>query len=347
MIILAIETSCDETAAAILEAKGKKFSLLANIVSSQIAIHKKYGGVVPEVAARKHIEMMIPVIERALKATKKKISEIDVLAVTGGPGLNTSLLVGTETAKAFSYLLKKPLVSVNHIEAHLYSPLLDHGMNSLKFPAVALIVSGGHTEIILMRGHGSYKLLGQTMDDAAGESFDKVAKILGLEYPGGPVISSRAEKGDPEKYKFPRPMIDSHDLNFSFSGLKTAVLYTVKDPKSKNKKLTLSPQVINNLCASFQQAVVDVLTEKTIRAAKLYKARTVMLGGGVSANKALRKNFETAVPKELPGAKLFFPSPANSTDNAAMIAMSAYFRAKEKKYTPWNKIKADPNLRLA
>jgi N6-L-threonylcarbamoyladenine synthase len=375
MLILGIETSCDETSAAVVESRGLGFKVLSNIVSSQIKIHAKYGGVVPEVAARKHAETILPILGKALrlqvirqgKQTQSvNYKDIDVVAVTAGPGLITSLLVGAETARVLSYLWQKPLVAVNHIEAHIYanwlpselankriSELEKNKTNSLissqliRFPALCLVVSGGHTELVLMRGHGKYKVIGETRDDAAGECFDKTAKILGLGYPGGPSVASAATKIKNQKSKIknfvlPRPMIDSQDFDFSFSGLKTAVLYAVRDLDKKYSLKEIQPVMANEI----QEAIVDVLVAKTMRAAKKYDVKTVMLAGGVSANLCLRKKFMEAMEKELPKTKYQIPETKYCTDNAAMIAVAGYFHAIKKDFIPWQKLKVDPNWEL-
>jgi len=347
-IILGIETSCDETAAALVQFKNGKFKILSNIVSSQIEIHKKYGGVVPEVAARNHLINILPVIDQALAKAKIKLQKIDKIAVTTGPGLITSLLVGVETAKNLAYAWQKPIISVNHLKAHLYANWLNHETR-ISFPVVALIVSGGHTELILMKNKKSLKKIGQTVDDAAGEAFDKVAQLLNIGYPGGPAVSRLAEKGNPQAFDLPRPMIRDDNFNFSFSGLKTSVLYTTKKLKALSPPIRLRSGCLErsreaklkaNLCASFQQAVVDVLVAKTIKAAQKHQAKTVMLSGGVAANKLLRENLKLKT-KNL---KLNFlmPEILLCTDNAAMIAMAATFE----KPTPWPKLKVDPNLEI-
>ena len=384
MIILAIETSCDETAAAVVDYSRGNFAVLSNVVSSQINIHKKFGGVVPEVAARKQLELIIPVIENALtqsfiqphsqhrsqrsriryqesgirksaiviRNTKYVIRYIDALAVTVGPGLQIALSVGVETARTLAAIWNKPIVAVNHLEGHLYSALLPEPSKSqipnpksqIRFPALALIVSGGHTELILIKNYLKYQLLGHTRDDAAGEAYDKVAKLLGLTYPGGPVIDRLARQGNPAAFDFPRGMMQSGDYDFSFSGLKTAVLYTVqkiKIEKLKNRK------IIANLCASFQSAVVDVLVAKTIRAAKQYHAKTILLGGGVAANSQLRQQLAEKCTGERPFAPtILIPHLSFTTDNAAMIAAAAALRALKKDFTPWQNLRADPSLAL-
>lgn len=334
MKILGIETSCDETAAAIIEVKNGKFKILSNIVSSQIDIHRKYGGVVPEVAARNHVINIIPVIDQAFDEAKIKPEKIDQIAATTGPGLITALIVGAQAAKTLAYAWKKPIVSINHLKAHLYANWLNN--KKIKFPAIALIVSGGHTELILLTSKNKFKKIGQTIDDAAGEAFDKVAKLLDIGYPGGPIISKLALDGDPEAYEFPRPMLKDKNFNFSFSGLKTSVLYTVQKLKAKQ----INKQTKANLCASFQQAAVDVLVEKTVRAALTYNAKTIMLSGGVAANQLLRETLQ----KRTKGLKKDFLMPERHlcTDNAVMIAVASVFE----KPTPWQKIKVDPNLEI-
>ncbi len=338
MNILGIESSCDETAAALLEVKGGKFFLHSNNDASQVAIHARYGGVVPEVAARNHILSVIPVIQKALGRIKP-----DVIAVTSGPGLVTSLSVGVQTARTLSVLWGVPLVAVNHLEGHLYANWFStttynlQPTTSIQFPALVLIVSGGHTELVLMKDHGKYKKIGQTLDDAAGEAFDKVAKMLGLEYPGGPVISRLAENGNPKRFDVPRALFNDRErtYDFSFSGVKTSVLYCVRDLKNAKK---YSKRLLPDLCASFQQAVVDVLVAKTARAAKEHKVKSVLLGGGVVANLLLRSQMKTVLEHDVPDVNFHIPQLKFCTDNAAMIAMAGYFHAKKKEYTPWQKL---------
>ncbi len=342
MRILAIESSCDETAAAVAEGRGNRLAIVSNVVSSQIALHKKYGGVVPEIAAREHVLNILPVIEEALlkAGLKRKTApqKIDAIVVTTGPGLITSLMVGIETAKTLAYAWNIPIVSVNHIEGHLYSNFINA---SPKLPAVILTVSGGHTQLVLMKNHLTYKTIGETRDDAAGEAFDKAAQLLGLGYPGGKSISLEAAKfsktGKTTDIKLPRPMLHDPNFDFSFSGLKTALLYTIQKDKNYKKK-------ISEYCYAFEQAVIDVLVAKTLRAAKQYKVKSVMLAGGVAANTALRARLNDEVTK----LKLSFcmPEMSYTTDNAAMIAAAGYFKAKAKKFTPWRKLKVDPNLDL-
>ncbi|MFA6253547.1 MAG: tRNA (adenosine(37)-N6)-threonylcarbamoyltransferase complex transferase subunit TsaD [Patescibacteria group bacterium] len=324
MKILAIETSCDETALAVLGEQRGFLYLEKNLVYSQVNIHKKYGGVVPEVASRKHLETIIPLLDHALG--KNKLKKIDYLAFTQGPGLVTSLVLGVATAKALSLASNKPLVPVNHLEGHIYSNWLTHKelqADAKKyFPSVIAVVSGGHTELILMTGHGQYQLLGRTLDDAVGEAFDKVAKLLGLGYPGGPIVSKLATVGNAHKYDFPRPMINSHNFDFSLSGLKTAILYFME------KKQKINQQDVADICAGFQLAVTEVLVKKTFLAAKKYKAKSIMLAGGVSANTFLKQNLKKEADKlALP----FFPPDLKFTgDNAAMIGAAAYYQIKNK-----------------
>ena len=336
MLILGIETSCDETAVCLLEVRKGKPHVLKNIIASQIDIHKITGGVVPEVAARNHVLTMIPVLAKGLGKRKPQF-----LAVTAGPGLITSLLVGVQTAQILSYAWDIPLIGVNRIEGHLYASWL--AGKPYTFPALALIVSGGHTELILIKKQGVYEYLGKTLDDAAGEAFDKVAKILDLGYPGGPIISKLAEKGNSTRFPLPRPMIDHDNFNFSFSGLKTAVLYLVRDLK-KGKKF--SQKIVPDICASFQQAVVDVLVKKTLRAAQEYNVKMIVLGGGVVANIHLRKTLQDECKKQLPDVACFVPSLQYCTDNAAMIAAAAYFHSHKNKSQSWRTVKADPGMVL-
>ncbi len=333
MIILGIETSCDETAASVVRGVGDKVEVLSNVVSSQIEIHKKYGGVVPEVAAREHVLNIMPVVNEALVGVKK----IDAIAVTVGPGLITSLLVGVETAKTLAYAWRVPVVAVNHIAGHVYANFIN---SKPKFPALILTVSGGHTMLVLMTGHGKYKVLGETRDDAAGEAFDKAAQLLGLGYPGGPIISQLATRNSQlYKINLPRPMINSGDFDFSFSGLKTALLYAIQKDKNWKKK-------IPEYAYEFQAAVAEVLVHKTIKAALKYNVKNIMLSGGVAANLELRGQLEKAVKNKLSSANLLISEFKYCTDNAAMIATAGYFMAKRKKFTPWQKLKADANQEL-
>lgn len=325
MKILAIETSCDETALAVLNARAGSLVLEKDQVYSQIPLHRPYGGVVPELAARKHAETIIPLLESVLGRTKLK--SLDYIAVTAGPGLITSLLLGVSAAKTLAYATSLPLVPINHINGHVYSNWLSNKelvKNSARyFPAMVLVVSGGHTELVLMRGHGRYKLIGQTLDDAVGECFDKVAKLLGLGYPGGPLISKLAERGDDRIFALPRPMFTSNNFDFSFAGLKTAVLYSLQ------KKAIWHKKEVADYAASFQRAAVDVLVAKTVKAAQKYQVRAVMVAGGVAANKLLVHDLRLACQKN--NWPFFHPDLKYTGDNAAMIATAAYYEIKNKR----------------
>ena len=340
MLILGIETSCDETAVSLLEVKNNRIKILSNAISSQVKLHAKYGGVVPSLAAREHVKNLPKVVKLALG--KFSIKKIDLLAVTRGPGLVSSLLVGTAFAQTLAWKYKKPIIGVNHMEGHIASNLLKSA--SVPFPALCLVVSGGHTELVLMTNIGKYQIVGQTLDDAAGEAFDKIARLLGLGYPGGPAISREAEKiRDADRrleIKLPRPMIHSKNFDFSFSGLKTAVLYLVRD-LTKTHPLS---KIKNAIAAEAQQAIIDVLIAKTMRAAEKYKARSIMLSGGVSANKLLRKELEKATKEK--SLKFFRPEIDYTTDNATMIALAGYYNFLKDRRTklPWQKLKVNANL---
>jgi N6-L-threonylcarbamoyladenine synthase len=314
--ILAIETSCDETACAILE-NGR--ALLSSTVASQMDIHARYGGVFPEVASRQHVLSIIPVVEQTLTQSNLTLKDIDAVAVTRGPGLAGSLVVGMNMAKGIALGMNLPIIGVNHLEGHIYSSWVynvgETAPAEPQFPLMALLVSGGHTELNLMTDHLTYKRLGSTLDDAAGEAFDKVARLLGLPYPGGPSIQRAAEAGDPTRFKFPRAKLDN-PYDFSFSGLKTAVLYEVNDLKKKSATLP-----VEDLAASFQTAVVDVLFHKTIQAARDHNAKEILVAGGVSANRALRQSFQSQTE-----FKVHIPAFSLCTDNAAMIAAAGYYR---------------------
>jgi len=338
MRILSIETSCDETSLALVEQKRENFSVKKHVIATQIKTHAKYGGVVPEVAARKHMETMFPLIK---KVVPRQGRGIDLIAATYGPGLVTALRVGVETAKTLAWLWDKPLVGVNHLAGHIYANWLGAG-EPPQFPVLSLIVSGGHTELVLSKKHGDFEFIGGTRDDAAGEAFDKVAKLLELGYPGGPAISKLAEKGEPQAIDFPRPMINTKDFDFSFSGLKTAVLYEIK----KAGKKRTSRMFKANVAASFQEAAVDVWVTKTLRAIGRYKPKTVLLAGGVSANTVLRKRLAREIKKEFPKIRFVKPALKYTTDNAAMIAVAGYFAFKQKGAIDPFKLKAEPNLSL-
>jgi N6-L-threonylcarbamoyladenine synthase len=344
MTILAIETSCDETAVAVLRDLKHKSGpdLLASEVASQIAEHEKFGGVVPEVASRNHLAQLPYLLERATTSAKITMNEIDVFAATSGPGLASSLLVGNSTAKGLAIGAGKPFLGINHLEGHLLSPFF---RREKIIPNVSLIVSGGHTVLVKMRGIGDYEILGRTVDDAAGEAFDKVAKLLGLAYPGGPVIEARAKNGDPGKFDLPRGMLNSGDLNFSFSGLKTAVRYLL--PKLVSPSESGSParnNVLADLCASFQQAVIDVLREKSLRALRQTNSRTLTLSGGVSCNHALREELRAMCEKN--GIEFLVAEPWLCTDNAAMIGFAALLRLQSGLKSEVTE-EIDPNLALA
>lgn len=327
MTILALETSCDETAVAILRDE----TLLASEVASQIALHATYGGVVPEVASRNHLKTLRPVLDAALDRAGLRLEDIDVFAATRGPGLATSLMIGLSAAKGLAVGYGKPFLGVNHIEGHLLSPFFGRGGVR---PAVGLVVSGGHTLLIDIEGLGKYRLLGQTRDDAAGEAFDKVGKLLGLPYPGGPNVNLLSKDGDPTRFDFPRSMLHTDDFAFSFSGLKTSVRYLL--PK-------LDSLPIADVCASFQEAIVDVLVAKTTRAARVTGHKTVVVSGGVSCNSRLREKLATACSKQ--GLELLIAEPSLCTDNAGMIGYVAALRAAAGETSDLT-CDIDPNLRL-
>lgn len=374
MRILGIETSCDDTCASMLEASGglmrPRFRVLSNIVSSQVNVHKKYGGVVPSLAAREHAKNIVPVLRRALKANSYTLKTIDLIAVTTHPGLLPALLIGVHSARTLAWYFKKPILGINHLEAHLVANWLQprnyakrhakqrkripRGSASsselfCEFPAIGLVVSGGHTQLVLMKKFGSARIVGETRDDAAGEAFDKVARLFDLPFPGGAPVAALAAKsktrnssardgsasGGKNGIILPRPMINSPDLDFSFSGLKTAVLYLLRDNPRINKAA---------LAAAFQQAVIDVLVAKTLHAARIYNAKTVMLGGGVAANLELRRQLGETLARELPSTHYSLPATHYALDNAAMIAAAAYFRwhllsSAQRKLATWKKVR--------
>ena len=337
MKILGIETSCDETAAAVVE-DGVK--ILSNVVISQIDIFAEYGGVIPEVAARSHLEVMMPVIEKAMKDANCTWDDIDAIAVTHAPGLLGSLLIGTLTARTLAILYDKPLYAVHHLKSHIYANWLSD--QNPEFPLLALVISGGHTQILYMPSHNNFKIIGTTRDDAIGECFDKVAKILGLPYPGGPSIANAAKNGDPDKYKFPHPKIDG--LDFSFSGLKTAVLRAVQKElelpishPSHDLKNHLTEKQVNDFAASFQKTAVDILLEKLQMAKQKYPdVKSIVFAGGVSANEALREKAEG-----------YFPQKSLSGDNGAMVAAAAYYEIQAgKKPTDPYKMNIYPRISI-
>jgi len=338
-ICLGIETSCDETAVSIVR-NGKE--ILADVVLSQIDLHSAYGGVVPELACRAHIESILPIMKKALRDARIELNDISAVAVTNRPGLIGALLVGLSTAKALAWVLDKPLIPVNHIEAHLYVNSLTE---DLIYPYVGLVVSGGHTTLFYVKparmtlsgwSPVSYRVLGRTRDDAAGESFDKVAKMLGLGYPGGPLIEKMAYKGNSSAIKFPRGIASSESMDFSFSGLKTAVLYHCKGQNATAKSPIKKGLSIPDICSSFQAAVVDTLTQKAFQAARLKRAKAIVLGGGVACNEALRNRFQSLANKE--GVKVYLPAKKLCTDNAVMVAAMAY--EKYRASAEWRKLSA-------
>jgi len=333
MMVLGIETSCDETAVAIVE-NGKR--VFSNVIASSADLHNKTGGVVPEVASREHVKIIIHVIKEAFKQAELTWEDIDLIAVTKGPGLVGSLLVGIETAKGLAFSKGKKIIGVNHIAGHIYSNWLEED-DEIKFPIITLTASGGHNHLVLVKDHFDFEILGKTRDDASGEAFDKIAKLLGLSYPGGPQIAKRAIDGDPNKFKFPRAWIDKNSLEFSFSGLKTAVAREVEGIEELNDK------AINDVCASFQEAVTDVLAQKLIIAVKKYEACEIHLAGGVSANinlrekvKNLKEDLILRVPKKI----------TYCTDNAAMVAAAAFFQSKKESNFSWRDLKVNPKFDL-
>jgi len=389
--ILAVETSCDETSIAILNFKKKdkevRVKILSNVVASQIKIHAKWGGVVPNLAKREHQRNLPIVLKRSLKESgllkilnsKSKIPKIDLLAVTIGPGLEPSLWTGINFAQNLAKQWGKPIIGINHLEGHIASAFLKEGQKILrrksrdtknsfgfqisdfKIPSMALLVSGGHTELVLIKDWLKYKIIGQTRDDAAGEAFDKAAKMLGLPYPGGPEIAKMAETISNSEFliskqipnnkfqiKLPRPMINSKDYDFSFSGLKTALLYLLRDLRQKG--LNTDNRLLKaNICKEFQQAVIDVLIKKTIKAMRDYNIQTLILGGGVTANQELRRQMENALKKEIQNFNLLIPDLKFTTDNAAMIGFAAYFHVIKNSsilLRGWKNLTADGNLNL-
>ncbi len=344
MYIIGIETSCDETAASIIrsEQKNDRILVLSNIISSQIEIHQKYGGVVPEVAAREHVLNILPVIDEALLKAKIKPNKIDLIAITKGPGLITSLISGIETVRALAYVWEKPIIEINHIEGHIYSNFINPA-SKISYPALILTVSGGHTNLVLMNKDKKLKIIGETLDDAAGEAYDKGAKMMGLGYPGGPVIAKLAGEyalsGKKTDISLPRPMLTSPNFNFSFSGLKTALLYQLQKDKNWKKRL-------NEYCFAYQEAIIDILVAKTIKAARKFKVKTIMLSGGVSANQALRDKLNKSVKEGLEEVNFLAPEKIYTTDNAAMIAAAAAFKIKHRPTRTFKQLRVDPNWPL-
>ncbi|MEA3292902.1 MAG: tRNA (adenosine(37)-N6)-threonylcarbamoyltransferase complex transferase subunit TsaD [Patescibacteria group bacterium] len=407
MIILAIETSCDDTCVSVVKtpySKDNMFEVLSNIISSQTEIHKKYGGVYPIMAKREHQQNIVPVLKKSLERagllktqnikrktqnnsgkfkTLEKILEqekvlgqqlknflekyekpkVDIIAITNGPGLEPCLWVGVNLAKALSYYWNLPIIPINHIEAHILVNWLkpinkntkrkNQTFRQIEFPAICLVVSGGHTQLILIKDIGKYKIIGETRDDAAGECFDKTARILGLDYPGGPIIEKQAKKyRDRVSVDFnkkeisavlPRPMIYQKNYDFSFSGLKTAVLYSFKKEPIKIRK---KEGYIQKMCYEIEQAIIDVLIAKTIKACKEYNVKTIMLGGGVAANQELGKQFKQTIKKQLPNLKFYVPTPKLCADNAVMVGVTGYCGCLKGKTKIYKNIKANANLRI-
>lgn len=332
-LILSIESSCDETSAAIVR-DGRE--VLSNIIASQIETHKKYGGVVPEVASRMHIEVVNGVVTEALEEANVKLEDVDAIGVTYGPGLVGALLVGLQYAKGLSYSSKKPLVGVNHIEGHICANYIEH--KDLKPPFVSLVVSGGHTFIVHVKDYGEYDVIGQTRDDAAGEAYDKVARALGLGYPGGPKIDKLAKEGNENAIEFPKANFHDDTLDFSFSGVKSAVLNYLNKCKMQNIEINKA-----DVAASFQKAVIDVLKQNVLKTCRQKNVDKIAIAGGVASNSALRETLIKAASKE--GIEVLFPSPVLCTDNAAMIGSAAYFNYIKGSEAPLN-INAKPNLKL-
>lgn len=345
--VLAIETSCDETAISLISikerpGKAEEVKVLEHLVSSQVPIHQKYGGVVPEVAARSHVPETVSLLTQALG--EKGMDAFDVAAVTRGPGLPTALSVGVEAGRTLALLSGKPFVAVNHLEGHVASAWLDGQRRRFwDYPLLALIVSGGHTELVLVESLGKYRLIGQTRDDAAGEAFDKAAKLMGLPYPGGPQIEKRALQGKKGVFNLPRPMRHDGTFDFSFSGLKTAVRTAWEEAKTKTSDLE---QTKNDLALAVQEAIVDILVEKTVNAAKQQHVKGVLLVGGVSASQALRKRLGSALKKQLPGVQYFPSMRKYITDNAAMIAAAGYWRYKLGDLSNWADVEIDPEWNI-
>ncbi len=333
VLILAIESSCDETAAAVVK-NGRE--VLSNVISSQIALHTLYGGVVPEIASRKHIEKINQVIEAALSDAQTALSDIDAIGVTYGPGLVGALLVGVAEAKAIAYAAKKALIGVHHIEGHIAANFIEHP--DLEPPFLSLVVSGGHTHLVRVKDYGKFDIIGRTRDDAAGEAFDKVARAIGLGYPGGPKIDKVSGEGDPEAIFFPRAHVEDAPYDFSFSGVKSAVLNYINGCKMKGEEYSRA-----DVAASFQKAVTDVLVANAMYAAEEYGADKFAIAGGVASNSALRRTMSSACAER--GVKLYYPSPVYCTDNAAMIGVAAYYEYMAGVRHGWD-LNAVPNLKL-
>ncbi len=332
-LTLGIETSCDETSAAVI---GHGKQIISHVIASQVDLHQRYGGVVPELASRKHIETIFPVIDQAIQQAGITGEDIDLFAVTYGPGLVGGLLVGIAAAKSLAFALDKPLVGVNHIEGHIYANVLAHPQ--LQPPLVCLTVSGGHTDLLYIPRFGDYEILGRTRDDAAGEAFDKIARVLGLPYPGGPQIDMLAAKGDPNLIVFPRGLLQEDTYDFSFSGLKTAALNYINQVEQKKEQLNLF-----HFAAGFQWAIIDVLTQKLITAARNKAVKRIILSGGVAANNGLRYHLSKEANRL--GMEVYYPPPVLCTDNAAMIGCAGYYRYLAGKESGWE-LNAQPRLKL-
>lgn len=346
--VLGIETSCDETALSVLSVsrEGRSIRVTKSLVSSQIPIHQRYGGVVPEVAARTHVPETVSLLTQALG--KKELEAFDAIAVTRGPGLASALAVGVETARMLALLSGKPLVGVNHLEGHVASAWLNGRNRKMwQYPLLALVVSGGHTELVQMNGPGEYHIIGQTRDDAAGEAFDKTAKLMGLPYPGGPQIAKRALLGKKDAYALPRPMLHEGGLNMSFSGLKTAVRNLWEGIKTTTTDPIALEQARCDMAASVQQAIIDVLLEKTFRAARFMHAQGILLVGGVSANKQLRQQLERMIRQKLPGVAYLPSDRRYITDNAAMIAAAGYWHVVRGETDAWETMEFNPEWNLS
>ncbi|MDO4751568.1 MAG: tRNA (adenosine(37)-N6)-threonylcarbamoyltransferase complex transferase subunit TsaD [Akkermansia sp.] len=344
MLVLGIESSCDETAVALIEETPgeQQPRVLSSVISTQIPLHRLYGGVIPELASRNHSTNLPGVLKEALEIAGRSIREVDAFASTAGPGLVAALLVGNTAAKALALAAGKPFVAVNHLEGHMLSPFITHPGGLV--PHLGLVVSGGHTLIINVQGSGNYELIGRSRDDAAGEAFDKVAKMLDLPYPGGPEIDKRAEQGDPTRFKFPRPMMHESHLDFSFSGLKTAVLYTLPKLVPSGNPNDLDEQTMCDLCAGVRQAIIDVLIHKAMRALKQTRHRVLAVSGGVSCNSALRRQLAERCKRAR--IELILPPNSLTTDNAAMIAFAGLLRAQAGDFSSLD-TPVDPNLKLA
>jgi N6-L-threonylcarbamoyladenine synthase len=331
MLVLGVESSCDETSVAIVK-DGKE--VLANVINSQIDIHEKFGGVVPEIASRHHVYQVSMVFEEAFKVANIKPEDIDLVAVTKGPGLIGSLLVGVNAAKTFAMMYNKPLIGVHHLAGHIYANAIEHEM---KFPNVALLVSGGNTELIYMKEHFDFEIIGETLDDAVGEAYDKVARVVGLPYPGGPHVDRLAHQGN-DTYHLPRVYLDDKSYNFSFSGLKSAVINLNHNIKQRGQSVN-----VNDLCASFQASVTEVLVNKTLALAKEKNVSQIIVAGGVSANKGLKERFQEFTPE---GIEVCIPSIKYCTDNAAMIAVAGYYQYQKFGTTDDLSLNASASLEL-